>query len=388
MRVAMFSGGRGGAGIARALLRTSGLDLSLLINGYDNGLSTGALRRYLPGMLGPSDFRKNLLLHLERDDPRQTLLEQRLPLGTTAGDLAELIDRIAVSGPQGAEAVVRDLRVFAERLTADPHGLDLADCALGNLVFAGAYLRLGEDFNAAVRECARTFGSPVRLLNVTDGTNAFLVALKQDGRVLADEADIVAPQDAGAITGLFLLPEPLTERDRAELAGQPAERVRELLSRRDVPAAPNPEALQAIRDSDLIVYGPGTPHSSLLPSYLTSGVAGAIEESRAAARVFVVNIGGDHDIQGLSATDLVDRALAYLGDPGNERRTITHVLSHRGASGGPAVPRGVLERGSWAGACWVSADLEEAGRPGTHSGSRTAEALHALLGETPLARAG
>ncbi|TMR22530.1 hypothetical protein ETD86_11055 [Nonomuraea turkmeniaca] len=389
--VAMFSGGRGGAGIARALLRTSGLELSLLINGYDNGLSTGALRRYLPGMLGPSDFRKNLLLHLERDDPRQSLLEHRLPPGTTIGDLNELIDRLAGSAPLAVatrEAVVRDLRVFAERLASDPHGLELADCAVGNLVFAGAYLRLGEDFNAAVRECARTFGSPARLLNVTDGANAFLVALKADGRVLADEADIVAPQDAAAITGLFLLAEPLTRRERAELAGRPAERVRELLSRRDVPAAPNPEALRAIRDSDLIVYGPGTPHSSLLPSYLTGGVAEAIAESRAVARVFVVNIGGDHDIQGLSAPDLVDRALAYLGDPGNERRTITHVLSHRGASRGLAVPLGVLERGSWAGARWVSADLEDAARPGTHSGPNTAEALHAVLAETPLARAG
>ena len=71
--IALFSGGRGAASIARSLLRTPGVDLSLLINGYDNGLSTGALRRYLPGMLGRSDFRKNLLLHLDPGDPRHAL---------------------------------------------------------------------------------------------------------------------------------------------------------------------------------------------------------------------------------------------------------------------------------------------------------------------------
>ncbi|QFY10700.1 hypothetical protein GBF35_32475 [Nonomuraea phyllanthi] len=382
MRVAMFSGGRGTAGIARALLRSPGVELSLLINGYDNGLSTGALRRYLPGMLGPSDFRKNLLLHLDGGDPRRDLLEHRLAPGTTAAGLERLI-----SGPLDYR-VARELHVFAGRLRAEPDGLDLADCALGNLVLAGAYLRLGEDFNAAVRACARTFGAPARLLNVTGGENAFLVALKEDGRVLADEADIVAPQDAAAITGLFLLREPLTGRDRAELAGRAPERVRELLARRAARVTPNPEALRALEDGDLIVYGPGTPHSSLLPSYLTPGVAEAIARSRAAARVFVVNLGGDHDIQGLTATDLVDRTLAYLGDPGNERRTITHVLSHRGASGGPAVPRRVSERGHWAGARWISADLADTGQPGTHSGPRTAEALRALLGPTPLARAG
>ncbi|MGW2144398.1 2-phospho-L-lactate transferase CofD family protein [Nonomuraea bangladeshensis] len=381
MRVAMFSGGRGAAGIARALLRTPGLDLALLVNGYDNGLSTGALRRYLPGMLGPSDFRKNLLLHLGRDDPRRALLEHRLPPGSTLADL----HRIAGAAP---EPVARDLRIFAARLAAGPGGFDLADCALGNLVFAGAYLRLGEDFNAAVRACARTFATPARLLNVTDGTNAYLVALKQDGRVLADEADIVGPQDAAAITDLFLLPAPLTGPELAGLAGLPAERVRELLSRRAVPAAPDPEALRALADSDLVVYGPGTPHSSLLPSYLTQGVAEAVAGGRSTARVFVVNVGSDHDVQGLSATDLVDRALAYLGDPGNERRLITHILSHDGPAGGPAVPRAVAERGTWAGARWIAADLEDPCRPGKHHGPRTVAALRALLGETPLARAG
>ncbi|MER6508932.1 2-phospho-L-lactate transferase CofD family protein [Nonomuraea sp. NPDC001636] len=382
--VALFGGGRGGAGIARALLRIPGTSLSLLVNGYDNGLSTGALRRWLPGMLGPSDFRKNLLLHLDPGDPRHTLLERRLPPGTTPADLDALIADVAAAGP--AEAA-RELRVVADRLAARPGGLDLADCALGNLVFAGAYLRLGADFNAAVRACARTFGSPVRLLNVTGGENAFLVALKQDGRVLADEADIVAPQDGVAITGLFLLREPLSAADRAALAGRPAERVRELLARRSAAVTPNPEALRALAEADLIVYGPGTPHSSLLPSYLTPGLAEAVTGSRAAARVFVVNVGGDHDVQGLTATDLVDRTLAYLGDPGNERATITHVLSGRGA-GAPAVPARVLDRGSWAGARWISADLADPARPGAHRGPRTAEALLAVLGEAPLARAG
>ncbi|MER6580357.1 2-phospho-L-lactate transferase CofD family protein [Nonomuraea sp. NPDC001023] len=382
--VALFGGGRGGAGIARALLRTPGTSLSLLVNGYDNGLSTGALRRWLPGMLGPSDFRKNLLLHLDPGDPRHTLLERRLPPGATPADLDALIGDVAAAGP--AEAA-RELRVVAGRLAARPGGLDLADCALGNLVFAGAYLRLGEDFNAAVRACARTFGSPVRLLNVTGGENAFLVALKQDGRVQADEADIVAPQDGVPITGLFLLREPLSAADRAALAGRPAERVRELLARRSAVVTPNPEALRALAGADLIVYGPGTPHSSLLPSYLTPGLAEALSGSGAAARVFVVNVGGDHDVQGLTATDLVDRTLAYLGDPGNERATITHVLSGRGA-GAPAVPARVLERGSWAGARWISADLEDPARPGAHCGPRTAEALLAVLGEAPLARAG
>ncbi|MEO3811574.1 2-phospho-L-lactate transferase CofD family protein [Sphaerisporangium sp. B11E5] len=415
--VTMFSGGRGGASIARRLLSIPGLGLSLVINGYDNGLSTGALRRYLPGMLGPSDFRKNCLLHLDRGDPQQaalmSVLEHRLPAGITPERLGDLIDEIASSGrcagrppsgsdtgtpfdalrPEAREEITRDLRLFARRLGAEPYGMDLGDCALGNLVFAGAYLRTGEDFNAAVRSCARTFGSPVRLLNVTGGENAFLAALKRDGRLLADEADIVAPQDDEAITDLFLLRQPIGHRCRAELEALPAARVREVLARHRADVTPSPEALDAIRDTDLLVYGPGTPHSSLLPSYLTPGVTDAIAASRAVAKVFVVNTRDDHDIQGLTAPDLVDLTLSYLGDPRNERRTVTHVLCPRPATPSdglppvPPVPRAVIDCGEWAGARWVTADLEDPGRPGVHGGRSTVDALTAICGEAALAGA-
>ncbi|MCP2344670.1 2-phospho-L-lactate transferase CofD family protein [Nonomuraea roseoviolacea] len=403
IEVAMFSGGRGGAGIGRHLLRTPGVALSVLINGYDNGLSTGALRRQLPGMLGPSDFRKNLLLHLDGDDPRDAalvaVLEYRFPAGSTRRDLDELVHALGSPGrrefaalPRRTRAaIVRDLTAFRHRLDADPRGFDLADCALGNLVFAGAYLRAGEDFNAAVRSCAWTFRSPARLVNVTGGENAYLAALKENGRVLADEADLVAPQDAAAVTDLFLLREPLTTRERAELDTWPVERRRRALAGRSTPVSPNPEALRALRDADLIVYAPGTPHSSLFPSYLTPGVPEAIRAARARAKVLVVNLREDHDVQGLTAADLVDLTLAYLGDPLNERGTVTHVLCHHAGapgSGVPATPYGLADGGTWAGARWIITDLEDPERPGTHRGDRTAAVLTGIAGAAALVRAG
>jgi len=397
--VTLFTGGRGGATIARQLLRTPGIDLSLVINGYDNGLSTGALRRYLPGMLGPSDFRKNLLLHLDRDIPEQAaliaVLRHRFPVGATRKDLDDLVGTLASPGRPCGEgafaalseyaraAIVRDLAVLRRRLERHPGGLDLADCALGNLVFAGAYLRL-DDFNAAVRSCARTFGSPARLVNVTNGENVYLVALKQDGRVLPDEADIVAPQDATAITDLFLLREPLTPRFWAELDARPADQKRQILTRLSGRVSLGADARDAIQRADLIVYGPGTPHSSLLPSYLTPGVAEAITASPALGKVFVVNIRADHDVQGLSAPDLVDLTLSYLGDPFNERRTITDILCHRGS----VPPAELTDRRTWAGARWTLADLEASDHPGQHGGRRTVSALTSVVGDATLVTSG
>ena len=94
MRVTVFCGGRGSATIIRELLRWSDVQLALLVNAYDDGLSTGALRNFIPGMLGPSDFRKNFsyLLDLYSDEQYalRNLIEFRLPLTFGPDQLRQL----------------------------------------------------------------------------------------------------------------------------------------------------------------------------------------------------------------------------------------------------------------------------------------------------------
>ena len=59
VRVVLFSGGRGSGALTRQLLSDPRVDLTIAINGYDDGASTGEVRRLLGDSLGPSDFRKN-----------------------------------------------------------------------------------------------------------------------------------------------------------------------------------------------------------------------------------------------------------------------------------------------------------------------------------------
>ena len=65
----MFSGGRGTASLSKAFVAHPQIDLFLLVNAYDDGLSSGRLRRFIPGLLGPSDIRKNVA-HLISDSDR------------------------------------------------------------------------------------------------------------------------------------------------------------------------------------------------------------------------------------------------------------------------------------------------------------------------------
>ena len=56
--ICCFSGGRGSQSIALELTRVLNIKLKMIINGYDDGKSTGEIRRIIPDFLGPSDFRK------------------------------------------------------------------------------------------------------------------------------------------------------------------------------------------------------------------------------------------------------------------------------------------------------------------------------------------
>src|SRR5262249_7588133 len=155
---------------------------------YDDGLSTGSLRNFIPGMLGPSDFRKNLSYlfgnYSQSQYALKSLMEYRLP-GET-GELqrfAETGDLSALDEPEQGwfaqlvpepSARMRALlsRFFSHAARRD---FDFSDCSLGNLVFAGAYLEKGSDFNAAAAAVAELVGTRARLLNIGEQQNRVLV---------------------------------------------------------------------------------------------------------------------------------------------------------------------------------------------------------------------
>jgi len=139
----------------------------------------------------------------------------------------------------------------------------------------------------------------------------------------------------------------------------------------------SPEAEYAILNADIIVYGPGTQHSSLLPSYRTQGIGEAIARSRAALRVFISNLDRDHDIKTCTAADLVDSALTTLGDPLNRKRSITHILyNSASANRDSGIRPGVSEVATeHKGAQFLRGEWESTSTPGRHSGFAIAREL-------------
>ncbi|MBF0369286.1 MAG: YvcK family protein [Magnetococcales bacterium] len=337
--VVLFSGGRGTASLSPALIRHSQIHLTVIVNAYDDGLSTGRLRGFIPGMLGPSDVRKNISTLMPVTESchgaLKRFLDFRFPDGTSReqalGSLVPVAKGMGFpSDPFLAEAC-RDLTMgqmavmgdycraflaYEEARLKEGISFDYGDCSVGNILFSGCYLAEGKNFNQAIDHFAQFSACRGRVLNITDGANRVLVALKADGRFLVDESAIVAPQDSVSIQEIFLLPDYLTPEELKQLGALPPEARRAFLATRESLPKADAGAIEAIADADLIIYGPGTQHSSLLPSYLTQGMTEAITGNETAEKVFVANILHDHDIPNLSVQGLLQAFHYYMSRKG------------------------------------------------------------------------
>jgi 2-phospho-L-lactate transferase/gluconeogenesis factor (CofD/UPF0052 family) len=389
IKIALFCGGRGSATIIRALLRHTDVELTLIVNAYDDGLSTGALRNFIPGMLGPSDFRKNFSYLLGNYSSAQyalkNLMEYRLPADNAATD----IERLAHFCRRGEFAIIANplkawlmelppamltrmrglLGRFFDHAAGSQVTFDYRDCSLGNLVFAGAYLLRNRDFNAAAAEVGDLVGSRARLLNVSDEQHRVLIGLKQDGTVLASEAEVVGPQSSAAIADLYLLEQGLTSAERAALAAMDTNGKRDWLAARNATPDLSVFVAAALAEADIILYGPGTQHSSLLPSYRIA--AAALAASPAPIKALVMNLDEDNDIQGLTVSDIFDQALGYGA-------VVSHILiDHHGR-----VPLGAIAGDLRRDARIVQGDFANHFRPAAHNGGAIVDRVLALHGGT------
>ncbi|HTA46653.1 MAG TPA: glycosyltransferase [Bryobacteraceae bacterium] len=351
IEVVLFSGGSGTQSITEALLRHPQISLKILINAYDDGHSTGRLRRFIPGMLGPSDIRKNLnrLMPVAERSQRalKTISDYRLAVGISREEALAMVD--AMIGARYSalpeklcagfnQLMVSKLREVCSFLTtfleyecrerAAGRSFDFTDCAIGNLLFAGCYLSEGRDFNRTIEAFSRFHEvDPGILLNVTLGENLFLIAEKESGAMLLNEADIVAAQDTGKISALYLVDEQ-TYRTRVENCSEPSGGWQDLFHESDVTPRLNPAAKRALENADVIIYGPGTQHSSLFPSYMTEGVAETIAANKTADKIFIGNIFRDFDIQTDDANDIARKLVEALSRKGKAHVEWLDVVSH------------------------------------------------------------
>ena len=95
IKISLFSGGSGNDRFINLIKNIPGAEIDIIVNGYDDGKSTGELRKFIPGMLGPSDFRKNFshLINLKTTNGKifKDLLNFRFPRDTTINNFISFL---------------------------------------------------------------------------------------------------------------------------------------------------------------------------------------------------------------------------------------------------------------------------------------------------------
>ncbi len=161
---------------------------------------------------------------------------------------------------------------------------DLSGHSLGNLILA-AMTSITGNFMYAIQEMSKVLNVRGKVLPASN-QSVVLHAVFEDGTVVSGESKI--PNCGKKIKRVFLTPDEIT---------------------------PLPETIQAIRDADLIVLGPGSLYTSILPNLLVPGIGYEVCAAEA-KKVYICNLmtqaGETHDY---TASDHVRAIYDHIESP-------------------------------------------------------------------------
>jgi uncharacterized cofD-like protein len=213
----------------------------------------------------------------QSDTISTTLIINPFDDGKSTGMISESIE-----GLPGISDFRKNIVNASPLATAKFLNTRINDVALGNGLIASLYLSYG-DFQVAVNKAAELFNVPVKLCSVTNSP-AKLSASLEDGGILQDESSIVTYSGSSKIKDLSIT---------------------------NI-ASINPACLEAIYSADIIIYGAGTQHSSLFPSYLALSTLSNLDITSVRAKKFlIVNTNYEGDTMGWSVDDLIASASFY-----------------------------------------------------------------------------
>jgi 2-phospho-L-lactate transferase/gluconeogenesis factor (CofD/UPF0052 family) len=342
----IFSGGRGTETLTRSFLEQSAGKVKIIVNGYDDGLSTGRIRKLFPGMLGPSDFRKNTARLLQFRSKEKLGIASFLEYRMNAQEVFEIyqgrwpraINLILDSCPrryadyvtQATESVLHHL-LEVKQTEID----QIDDSALGNLVLASEFLET-QNFNQALRRFLSIFELENEIFNVSQGENLTLVGLDTQGKFYASESAIVS-SPAKRMKSIFLIHSSEVDELQPRIELLSTDQREEYLRTVEKFPDPNPAVLTLLENCSALIYGPGTLFSSLLPSFKTKGISQTIAKRENTRKIWISNIRQDYDTSSFAVSDLFDSTLDTLRQHHNDdtRKFITHSLV-QSYSGNPA----------------------------------------------------
>ncbi len=351
--IVLFSGGTACRSINLALCR-KGAAVTRIVPASDSGGSSKIIRERL-GILPVGDIRQALMTMAHGEGRAGEIVKicnARLSDSGTPGDLAREFTfyvsgnhpLIAAMDPVVRTAIIRYLGRFAATVGSD---FDLRNGSIGNFILTGAFLEEDGDINAAIEVFRNLCGISGNVWPVTADNTMTLAAVLRDSRRIEGQHAITRLHEDDARIGIGAL---------------------EIDASGSQPRASN-AVLAAIAKADLIVFGPGSFFTSLLPHAMVDGIAEAVMKNVRAKKIFVSNVLEDAETVGRSVAELLgilaqagirfDTAIIHRDSLPLERSTRGFRYVRAGL---PRIPH-------------ISADFEDAWDRGRHDGAAMAAIL-------------
>lgn len=293
MKILLITGGSGSENIQYGInFFNSNIPLNLLINGYDDGKSTGLLRKIFKNTLGISDYRKNQILEYKLRYGKNKIydiLNHRFTTKEPYNYMINLINNI--DDELLKNFFIDNINYYFN--TEESKLIDYDDFSFMNII----YCSLLKKYNNDMKYICNIIKNILNLKNnifLNSDTNLILKAITSKNIILNDEASIVDFNDKNdKIINIFF--------NKEETLEQNIDYIPEL----------NKDTEEIILNSDIIIFSCGTQFSSLIPTYKTINFKETLQKSNA-KKYLIMNCDYDKDIINYSGNELLNKINEYI----------------------------------------------------------------------------
>lgn len=204
--------------------------------------------------------------------------------GGSTGKIRDVMDIPAPGDIRNVLAALSDTEPMLEKLFQHRFEEEkIGGHSVGNLLLA-AMTNITDDFGHAVKELSKILNIKGQVIPSTT-ESVVLNAIMSDGEIIVGESNI--PKTSKKIEEVFLTPEDIE---------------------------PMKEAIDAIQEADLIVMGPGSLYTSIIPNLILKKLKDALIHTEA-ERLYVCNLMTQQgETTGYSVSDHVKAIHDHVGD--------------------------------------------------------------------------
>ena len=316
--VLFICGGSGGSSIIQSF--NNGLfNISSLINCYDDGKSTGKIRELIK-ILGPSDIRKLQTTYLKSSKNKSLikLFDYRLPLFLNKNyeknyfkknllNKKNLKNKFSIKDSDHLKFIHNSLIFFYNFISKKEYLT--SNFSLINCIFMSEYLKI-KNLKKTIDRFSETFSIKNEIV-LNSYSNKYLYAITYKGKIIGED-EIVSLNKNEKIKKIYILNNKINSKLNNELAELSNKNKDIKLTKNTKLPILSREAKIKIKSADIIIFCPGTQHSSLYPTYITKNFSEEISKNKKALKVFITNIHNDHDTEGYNTDDYILNSYKYL----------------------------------------------------------------------------